>query len=101
MKYLRLVLSLSLVAFIATFSIATAADTYDSDMATIQKKSDTTAKVLVDKKTYVVPVSFGDGASWTNVMDHYELSDASKACLASGHAKLSVGSDGGATWSKK
>ena len=100
MKYLRLVLSLSLVAFIATFSLA-AADSYDSDTATIQKKSDTTASVMVDKNTYVVPVSFGDGASWDNVMDHYELSDASKACLASGHAKLSIGSDGGATWSKK
>ena len=70
-------------------------------MATIQKKSDKSAKVLIDKKTYVVPVSFADGASWDNVKDHYELSDASKACLASGHAKLSVGSDGGATWSKK
>jgi len=34
------------------------------------------------------------------VMDHYELSDASVAALKSGHAKLSVGSDGGATWSK-
>ena len=100
MKYLRLVLSLSLVAFIATFSLA-AADSYDSDTATIQKKSDTTASVMVDKNTYVVPVSFGDGASCDNVMDHYELSDASKACLASGHAKLSIGSDGGATWSKK
>ena len=100
MKYLRLVLSLSLVAFLATFTIASA-DTYDSDMATIQKKGDTTAKVIVDKMTYVVPVSFGSGASWDNVMDHYELSDASKAILAAGHAKLSVGSDGGATWSKK
>jgi hypothetical protein len=99
MKHLRLLLSLSLVACIATFSIARA-DSYDSDDATIQKKSDTTAKVMVDKNTYVVPVSFGDGASWDNVMDHYELSDGSKACLASGHAKLSVGSDGGATWSK-
>ncbi len=100
MKHLRLLLSLSLVAFLATVSLA-AADSYDSDMATIQKKSDTTATVMVDKKSYVVPVSFGDGASWDNVMDHYELSDASKACLASGHAKLSIGSDGGATWSKK
>jgi len=99
MKHLRPVLSLSLVAFIATFSIA-AADTYDSDMNTIQKKSDTTASVIVDKTTYVVPVSFGDGASWDNVMDHYDLSDGSKAYLASGHAKLSIGSDGGATWSK-
>jgi hypothetical protein len=100
MKHLRLLLSLSLVALLATFSIARA-DSFDSDDATVQKKSDTSAKVIVDKKTYVVPVSFGDGASWDNVMDHYELSDASKAILASGHAKLSVGSDGGATWSKK
>ena len=100
MKYPRLLLSLSLIALIATFSIARA-DSFDSDDATIQKKSDTTAKVLVDKKTYVVPIKFGDGASWDNVMDHYELSDASKAILASGKAKLSVGSDGGATWSKK
>ncbi len=100
MKHLRLLLTLSIVATIATFSIARA-DSYDSDDATIQKKSDTSAKVLVDKKTYIVPISFGDGASWDNVSDHYELSDTSKAYLASGHAKLSVGSDGGATWSKK
>jgi hypothetical protein len=99
MKHLRLLLSLSLVAFIATFSIGRA-DSYDSDMATVQKKTDTTASVMVGSKTYVVPVSFGDGASWDNVMDHYELSDASAAILATGHAKLSVGSDGGATWSK-
>jgi hypothetical protein len=95
----HLLLSLSLVALIATFSIARA-DTFDSDDATIQKKSDSTAKVIVDKATYVVPVKFGDGASWDNVMDHYELSDASVAVLKSGHAKLSIGSDGGATWSK-
>ncbi|MCE0522855.1 MAG: hypothetical protein LV480_08080 [Methylacidiphilales bacterium] len=100
MKHLRLVLSLSLVACLATFSIARA-DSYDSDDATIQKKTDTTAKVMVDKNTYVVPVSFADGASWDSVKDHYEVSDATKACLASGHAKLSIGSDGGASWSKK
>jgi hypothetical protein len=98
-KNLGLVLSLSLVAFLATFTIA-AADSFDSDTATIQKKGDNTAKVLVDKATYVVHVSFATGASWDNVLDHYELSDASKAYLASGHAKLSIGSDGGATWSK-
>jgi hypothetical protein len=99
MKNLRLVLTLSLVATLATFSIARA-DSYDSDEATIQKATDKTAKVMVDKGTYVVPVTFGDGASWDNVMDHYELSDASVACLKSGKAKLSIGSDGGATWSK-
>ena len=99
MKNLRLLLAFSLVTCLATFSIARA-DSYDSDEATIQKKTDTTATVLVDKKSYVVPVTFGDGASWDNVKDHYELSEASEALLATGHAKLSVGSDGGATWSK-
>jgi len=99
MKHLRLLLTLTVVATLASFSIVRA-DSFDSDDATIQKASDKTAKVLVDKKTYVVPVSFGDGASWDNVQDHYELSDASVAVLKTGHAKLSVGSDGGATWSK-
>jgi hypothetical protein len=56
--------------------------------------------VIAGKTTYVVPISFADGASWDNVMDHYDLSDASVAYLASGHAKLSIGTDGGATWTK-
>ena len=98
MKNLYLPLTLSLVLVLANVARA---DSFDSDDATIKKDTDKTAKVLVDKKTYIVPISFGDGASWDNVMDHYELSDASKAILASGHAKLTVGSDGGATWSKK
>jgi hypothetical protein len=100
MKHLRLVLCLTVVALFAHVTV-TLADSFDSDMATIKKKSDHSAKVLVDKKTYVVPISFGDGASWDSVKDHYELSEASEAILASGHAKLSVGSDGTASWSKK
>jgi hypothetical protein len=99
MKNLRLVLTLSLIATMATFSIGRA-DSFDSDDATIQKKTDSTAKVMVDKGTYVVPVKFGDGASWDNVMDHYELSDASVAAVKSGKAKLTIGSDGSASWSK-
>jgi hypothetical protein len=99
MKKLRLVLTSSLVALIATFTLA-AADTFDSDMNTIQKKTDTTASVIAGKSTYVVPVTFADGASWDNVMDHYDLSDASVALISTGHAKLSIGTDGGATWSK-
>jgi len=99
MKHLRLVLTLSLVAFIATFNISRA-DSFDSDANTIQKKTDTTASVIAGKSTYVVPISFADGASWDNVMDHYDLSDASVALLSTGHAKLSIGTDGGATWSK-
>ncbi len=100
MKHLRLVLCLTVIALLS-HTTALLADSYDSDTATIQKKTDSTATVMVDSKSYVVPVTFGDGASWDNVMDHYELSDASKAYLASGKAKLTVGSDGGATWSKK
>ena len=99
MKHLRLLLSLSLVALIATFTLA-AADTFDSDMNTIQKKTDTTASVIAGKSTYVVPVTFADGASWDNVMDHYDLSDGSVALLKSGHAHLTVGSDGSASWKK-
>jgi hypothetical protein len=100
MKNLRVLLCLSVVA-VFTHSTVVLADSYDSEDATIQKKSDSSAKVLLDKKTFVVPVSFGDGATWDNVKDHYELSDASAACVKSGHAKLSVGSDGTASWTKK
>jgi hypothetical protein len=97
MKNLYLPLLLSLVLVLGNVARA---DSFDSDEATIQKASDKTAKVMVDKKTYTVPVTFGDGASWDNVMDHYELSDGSVALLKTGKAKLSIGSDGGASWSK-
>jgi hypothetical protein len=100
MKHLRLVLAVSFVAFIATFSLASA-DSYDSEMATIQKKSASTAKVSIEKSTYTVPVTFGDGASWDNVKDHYELSDASGAVVKSKHASLTVNSDGSVNWAKK
>ena len=97
MKNLYLPLLLSAVLVLANVARA---DSFDSDTATIKKKDDKTAKVTIEKKTYLVPVEFGDGASWDNVMDHYDLSDASAACVKSGHAHLSVGSDGGASWKK-
>jgi hypothetical protein len=99
MKKSRLLVTLSLVAVLAAFSIARA--DYDSDYATVQKASDTTAKVMVNKKTHTVPISFADGASWDSVKDHYELSDASVACLeACKTTKVSVAADGTLTWSK-
>jgi len=97
MKHLYLPLTVSLVLLLANVAHA---DSFDSDNATIKKATDKTAKVMVAKKTYVVPVTFGDGASWDNVMDHYELSDASVAALKSGHASLTIGSDGSASWKK-
>jgi hypothetical protein len=48
-----------------------------------------------------VPITFGDGADWSAVKDHYDLSDASAACVKSGKAKLDVESDGSLKWSKK
>ena len=96
MKYL-LPLSLSLTLVLITVARA---DSYDSDDATVKKATDKTAKVTLDKKTYTVPVTFGDGADWSDVKDHYELSDASAAAVKSGKAKLSVGSDGTLSWKK-
>ena len=97
MKNLYLPLVLSTVLLLANVARA---DSFDSDSATIKKASDKTAKVTVDKSTYVVPVTFGDGASWDNVQDHYDLSDASVGCLKSGKAKLEVDSDSSLHWKK-
>lgn len=97
MKYL-LPLSLSLVLVLGNVARA---DSFDSDDATVQKATDKTAKVTVDKKTYVVPVTFAEDASWDNVMDHYELSDASVKAIKSGHASVTVGSDGSLSWKTK
>jgi len=97
MKHLRLVLCLSLVAFIASFSVALA--DFDSDHATIIKSSDTTAKVQVGDKTYMATITFADGASWDTVKDYYDVT-AAMSLLESGNAAISIGSDGTASFSK-
>ena len=99
MKNLYLPLVLSTVLVLANVARA---DSFDSDSATVKKckSSDKCADVTVDKKTYTVPVTFGDGASWDNVQDHYDLSDASAACVKSGKAKLEVDSDNSLHWKK-
>jgi hypothetical protein len=100
MKHLSLVLSLSLVAFVATFTLASA-DPFDSETATIQKSGASSAKVMVDKSTYTAPVSFGDGASWDCVKDHYEVAPSVVSGLKAGKIAISVGSDGTASFTKK
>lgn len=95
-RYLPLVLITMLV-----LANVARADSYDSDTATIKKsKSSKSADVTLDKKDYTVPISFGDGADWSSVKDHYDLSDASAAAVKSGKAKLDVESDGSLKWSK-
>jgi hypothetical protein len=99
MKHLRLVLPSLLVAFIATLSIA-AADSYDSEMATIQKGSGSKAKVMVDKDTYMAPISFSDGADWTTVKDHYEVDPSVVSGLKAKKIAIAIGSDGTASFTK-
>lgn len=94
-------LPLVLITMLVLANVARA-DSFDSDTATIKKsKSSKDADVTLDKKDYTVPITFGDGADWSAVKDHYDLSDASAACVKSGKAKLDVESDGSLKWSKK
>ena len=99
MKYLRLILCLTVVAFLA-HSTAALADSYDSEMATIQKGGSSSAKVLVGSKTYSAPISFDDGASWDTVKDHYEIDPSVVSGLGAGTIAISVGSDGTASFKK-
>jgi hypothetical protein len=99
MNYLRLVLSVSLVTLLATVTVASA-DPYDSAMATIQKAGPNTAQVMVDKTTYMAPITFGDGADWTCVKDHYEVSPVVVSSLKMHKLAISVGSDGTASFTK-
>ena len=100
MKHLRLVLPLLLVAFLATSTIASA-DSYDSDMVTIQKAGASSAKVLVGSKTYTAPLCFADGASWDTVKDHYEVAPSVVSGLAACKIAISIGSDGTASFITK
>ena len=99
MKHLTLILCLTLVAFLAHATAAFA--DFDSDKATIKKSSDTKAKVLIGSKTYTTPISFGDGASWDNVKDHYEVSPVVSDLLAKNEVAISIGSDGAASFTKR
>jgi hypothetical protein len=97
---LRLLLSLSLVAFLATFSLASAAS-FDSETATIQKSTAHTAKIMVGKETYTAPISFGEDADWTSVKDHYEVNDSVVSGLKKHKIAISIGSDGKASFTRK
>jgi hypothetical protein len=97
MKRLRLVLSLSLVAFLATFSIASA----HSDEAvslTITKAGERTAKVTMESKTYRAPISFANGASWDSVKDGYTVPAFYDELIEEGKVAISVEADGGASF---
>ena len=106
MKYLRILLCLSIVAFSATASVALADDPTDSVLPetgtiALSKGSDTTAKVCVDSKTCVTaPIKFGDGASWDNVHDNYTVSDEYISLIKAGKISITINSDGSASFNK-
>lgn len=92
MKYLRLFLCLSAMALLS--HTVAFAESYDSETATIQKKGANTAKVVIDKKSFTAPVCFAEGASWTNVKDHYEVSSSTAAGLESGKLCIMIQENG-------
>src|ERR1700743_2212926 len=100
MKKFTIILCLTVVAFISHATGVLAADSYDSETATIQKKSANSAKVCIDKKTFTAPICFADGATWDNVKDHYEVAPSTAAGLESGKLCISVGADGTAKFMK-
>ena len=100
MKYPRVLPIVALLALLGTATVASA-DSFDSDTATIKKSTDKTAKVMVGKETYVAPIRFADGADWSMVKDHYEVSDAVVAGLAKHKIVISIGADGGVSFTRK
>jgi len=113
MKYLRLVFSLSLVAFLATFSIASA-DSCSCGCSssclscsttpvtlTITKATGKAAKIMLGSKVACAPISFGDGASWDSVKDSYSVAPCTASAIEAGKIAISISSDGTATFNKK
>jgi hypothetical protein len=75
MKYLRSLLCLALVTFIANSSLAPA-DADNSVRLMMSKSDEHTAKVMIGSKTYLVPISFESGLSWDDVKDAYHVPPA-------------------------
>ena len=100
MKYLRILPVMTLIAFLGSITLA-AADSFDSDTATIKKDTAKTVKVMVGKETYVAPITFADGTDWSAVKDHYEVSDAVVAGLKKHKIVISIGADGTASFTRK
>jgi hypothetical protein len=93
MKYLRSLLCLLLVTFIAHSSLALA-DTDDSVRLLVSKSGETTAKVVIDSKTYLTPISFESGFTWDDVKDAYHVPPAYASLLKHGRISIFIGCSG-------
>lgn len=96
MKYLRLILGLTLVAFIANSSLLSA-DPDKSVRILVAKSDETTAKVTLGSQTYLVPISFEDTSfSWNDVKDGYSITPAFASFIAEGRVSIYIGCSGAA-----
>jgi len=104
MKYLRILLCLSIVAFSASISVALADDPFDSNLPetsniAVAKQTDSTAKVtFTSKDSVVVPITFASGASWDNVKDNYTVNDQYVGLLKAGKVTITINSDDSASF---
>jgi hypothetical protein len=98
MKHLRLVLSLCLAGFIATFTLASADDTDSGSGLVITKATDKTAKITIGSKSATVPITFDQDASWDSLKDSYSVSPSTAEGLENGTMCINIGSDGTATF---
>jgi len=97
MKYLRLILGLSLVAFIA-HPISASADLVDPDKSVrilVAKSDEVTAKVTLGTQTYLAPIRFEDSSfSWNDVKDGYSITPAFASLIEQGRVSIYIGCSG-------
>ena len=94
MKYLRLILCLFLIAFIANSSFASA-DSDSSVRILVAKAGETTAQITIGSRTYHAPISFEDTSfSWTDVKDAYSVPPAYASLIEDGRISIYIGCSG-------
>jgi len=97
MKYLRLVLCLSLFAFAtnSSFALSDAPQPDKSVRILVAKSDDVTAKVTIESQTYLVPVQFEDNSfSWNDVKDGYSITPGFASLIEHGRVYIYIGCSG-------
>ena len=93
MKYLRLLLCLSLVSLTANASLATA-DSDNSVRILLAKSDETTAQLTIGSNTYPAPISFEGGFTWSDVKDAYSVPPAFVSFIEDGRISVYIGCSG-------
>jgi hypothetical protein len=93
------------ICLLAGISILSLSIAHADTTLTIKKGGATTAKVCSVKGSKpalctTAPISFAADADWKSVKDSYTVADSTAAGLASKSLSISVGSDGGVSFTK-